>query len=127
MNEKARLNHLYATVGDLATARAFWTQVIGLDLLYEDDEYLRLAGEGGFSMGMERVAEGDTPELEVVVRVVDVDATYERVRRSTRGHALGCPPDLAAQSRRSADQHLLIIRRGRQVAAWAIRGAASSS
>jgi catechol 2,3-dioxygenase-like lactoylglutathione lyase family enzyme len=71
---RARLSHAYATVGDLAAARAFWTDLIGLEVLVDDDEYLRLGGGGGYTMGMERTTDGDAPELEVVVRVADDDA-----------------------------------------------------
>jgi catechol 2,3-dioxygenase-like lactoylglutathione lyase family enzyme len=66
----AELSHLFITVTDLAVARAFWT----------DDEgaYVRVGGGGGFFMGIEEAAEA-RPEVEVVVRVPDVDATYERM------------------------------------------------
>lgn len=80
MTDRARLSHLYATVTDLARARAFWTEVLGLEVLVNGGEYLRVGGEGGFSMGMETAQEGDAPELEVVLRVADVDATYERLQ-----------------------------------------------
>lgn len=91
MRAGARLNHLYATVGDLAAALAFWTDLIGLEVLVDDDEYLRLGGAGGYAMGMERVGDGDAPELEVVVRVPDVDAAYERLHAA--GVECGGPPE----------------------------------
>lgn len=79
MKREPSLSHLFATVGDLAAARAFWTDVIGIEVLVEDDEYLRVGGGGGYSMGIELAEEGDAPEVEVVVRVADVDASYERL------------------------------------------------
>jgi len=85
------LSHLFVTVGDLAEARRFWTEVIGLDVLADEDEYLRVGGGGGFSMGIERAAEGDEPEVEVVVRVADVDASYERLQ--ALGIACDGPPE----------------------------------
>ncbi len=91
MNDKTRLSHLYVTVSHLAAARAFWTNLIGLDVLVDDDEYLRLGGDGGYTMGMERAADGEAPEVEIVVRVADVDATYERLQAA--GVECGGPPE----------------------------------
>ena len=91
MNEEPRLNHLYVTVGDLDASRAFWSDLIGLKVLVDGDEYLRLGGDGGFTMGMERAEEGDDPEVEVVVRVADVDATYRRL--TAAGIECGGPPE----------------------------------
>jgi catechol 2,3-dioxygenase-like lactoylglutathione lyase family enzyme len=112
VKEKARLSHAYATVSDLAAARAFWTDLIGLEVVIDDGEYLRLGGAGGYSMGMERAEEGDAPELEVVVRVPDVDAAYERLR--TAGIECGGPPaDMPWGARhiwlRDPDGHLISI------------------
>ena len=113
MSERARLNHVYATVSDLAAARAFWTEMIGLEVLVDDDGYLRLGGEGGgFSMGMERGENGDAPELEVVVRVTDVDAMYLRLQAT--GVEVGGPPhDMPWGARhiwlRDPDGHLISI------------------
>jgi catechol 2,3-dioxygenase-like lactoylglutathione lyase family enzyme len=112
VTEEARLNHLYATVSDLARARAFWTKVVGLEVLLDDDEYLRLGGAGGFTMGMERAEEGDAPELEVVVRVADVDATYERLQ-AAGVECYGPPEDMPWAARhvwlRDPDGHLISI------------------
>jgi catechol 2,3-dioxygenase-like lactoylglutathione lyase family enzyme len=79
VSDKARLNHVFATAADLTRARAFWTEVIGLQVVLEDDEYVRVAGEGGFTMGIERAANGEPPAIEVVVRVADVDDAYARL------------------------------------------------
>ena len=79
MTDDARLSHLFSTVGDLAAARTFWTEVIGLHVVVEGDEYLRVGGDGGFTMGIERAGADEPPAIEVVVRVADVDATYQRL------------------------------------------------
>ena len=79
MTREPGLSHLFVTVADLDEARKFWTEVMGLDVLVEDDEYLRVGGGGGFSMGIERAAEGDEPEVEIVIRVADLDASYQRL------------------------------------------------
>lgn len=112
MSDRARLSHAYVTVGDLAAARAFWTDLIGLEVLVDDNEYLRLGGGGGYTMGMERATDGDAPELEVVVRVADVDAAYERLRAA--GVECGGPPeDMPWGARhiwlRDPDGHLISI------------------
>jgi catechol 2,3-dioxygenase-like lactoylglutathione lyase family enzyme len=80
VTEEARLSHLFVTVGDLAVARDFWTEVIGLNVLVEDEDYVRVGSGDGFSMGIERAADGERPAVEVVVRVADVDATYRRLQ-----------------------------------------------
>ena len=80
MSDPARLSHLFTTVGDLAAARAFWTGTIGLEVLVDDDEYVRVGGGGGFSMGIETARSDAGPEVEVVVRVADVDAMYRRLQ-----------------------------------------------
>ena len=112
MSERARLNSVYATVSDLGRARAFWTGVIGLEVLGDDGEYLRLGGAGGFSMGMERAEEDEAPELEVVVRVDDVDATYERLQ-AAGVECYGPPEDMPWGARhiwlRDPDGHLISI------------------
>lgn len=112
MNQKAQLSHMYATVTDLAAARAFWTDLIGLELLIDGDEYLRLGGPDGYSMGMERAEDGDAPEVEIVVRVPDVDAAYQRLVSS--GVDCGGPPqDMPWGARhiwlRDPDGHLISI------------------
>jgi catechol 2,3-dioxygenase-like lactoylglutathione lyase family enzyme len=79
VSDRPRLSHAYLTVTDLASARAFWSELVGLEMLIDGDEYLRLGGGGGFSVGMERTQEGVPPEVELVLRVDDVDAIHERL------------------------------------------------
>ncbi len=90
VSDRARLSHLFTTVADVAASRGFWTEVIGLRVLIEDGEYVRLGGDGGFTMGIERAADGETPEVELVVRVADVDAVYDRL--VSDGIECGGPP-----------------------------------
>ena len=90
VSDDARLHHLFTTVADLASARAFWTEVIGLGVVVEEDGYIRVSGEGGFTMGIERAADGTPPEVEIVVRVADVDAVYERL--ASAGVECDAPP-----------------------------------
>jgi catechol 2,3-dioxygenase-like lactoylglutathione lyase family enzyme len=87
VSDDAHLSHLFVTVGDLDAARAFWIGTIGLEVLVDEDGYVRVGGEGGFTMGIERVPDGEAPAVEVVVRVADVDAVYERLT------SMGAPCD----------------------------------
>ncbi len=91
MKTRPSLSHLFTTVGDLVAARSFWTELVGLEVVLEDDEYVRVGGEGGFKMGIERAPEGEAPEIEVVVRVPDVDAAYARLQSA--GVACDGPPE----------------------------------
>jgi predicted enzyme related to lactoylglutathione lyase len=75
----AELSHLFITVTDLAVARAFWTDAVGLATLVDEGAYVRVGGGEGFFMGIEEAAAEARQEVEVVVRVPDVDATYERM------------------------------------------------
>jgi catechol 2,3-dioxygenase-like lactoylglutathione lyase family enzyme len=90
VTDRARLSHLFVTVGDVAAAREFWTEAIGLEVLLEDDGYVRVGGGDGFSIGIEHAAESVGPAVEVVVRVADVDASYERFRMA--GIECDAPP-----------------------------------
>jgi catechol 2,3-dioxygenase-like lactoylglutathione lyase family enzyme len=74
------LSHVFMLVGDLAEARRFYVDLIGLAVLAEDGGYLRVGGGGGFHMGMEQGGVGRVeggPEINV--QVVDVDAEYARL------------------------------------------------
>jgi catechol 2,3-dioxygenase-like lactoylglutathione lyase family enzyme len=76
------LTHLFMEVGDLAKARWFWVEALGLQLLSDDGPYIRVGGNGGFAIGIEQILSGvpskDGPE--VTLRVDDVDALTARLR-----------------------------------------------
>jgi uncharacterized glyoxalase superfamily protein PhnB len=61
-------------------------------------------------MGMERAEEGDAPELEVVVRVAGVNATYRRLQ-AAGVECYGPPDDMPWGARhiwlRDPDEHLI--------------------
>jgi catechol 2,3-dioxygenase-like lactoylglutathione lyase family enzyme len=74
------LSHVFMLVGDLAAARHFYVDVLGLEMLVDDGGYVRVGGGGGFHIGMEQgeVADVDGgPEINV--QVADVDAEYARL------------------------------------------------
>lgn len=77
----AAFSHLFVHVRDLAATRRFYVELLGLEALMEGGGYLRVGGAGGFHAGFE---ERDAPEvgaagIELVIRVDDVDAAYERL------------------------------------------------
>lgn len=71
------LSHLYMVVSDLPTSRAFYADVVGLELLLDEGEYLRW-GLGSIMIGMEQAKHGSVgaPGIEFELRVGDVDAVY---------------------------------------------------
>lgn len=92
------LSHLFIRTRDLARSTEFWL-ALGLDMLVSDGGYIRIGGGGGFHFGLEGLRDGaealaqrppgepplaqrspSEPEMEVVVRVDDVDATCTRLR-----------------------------------------------
>lgn len=79
----AELSHLFIIVGDLPTSRSFYADLIGLEVLFEEDAYVRLGGGEGFHMGMEQAPSGTLlggQSIEIVIRVDDVDRRYGELR-----------------------------------------------
>lgn len=85
------LSHLFFHVRDLAAMRAFYVGLLELEVLIDEDGYVRLGGGDGFHIGMEQwpddmmPASGapsgrPDPDLEIVVRVNDVELTCKRLR-----------------------------------------------
>jgi catechol 2,3-dioxygenase-like lactoylglutathione lyase family enzyme len=77
---KARLTHLFLEVGDLAKARWFWVEAMGLELLEDRGVYIAVGGNNGFALGIEQTARPVVDGPELTVRVEDVDVTTERLR-----------------------------------------------
>lgn len=84
------LSHLFFHVRDLGAARAFWVGLLELEALVDEAGYLRIGGGDGFHIGLEQWPEdqmpagspptAQTPDLEIVVRVADVERTAKRLR-----------------------------------------------
>src|SRR5262245_34538132 len=74
------LSHLFMRVSDLDRRRAFYVDLLGLEVLVDEGGYLRLGGGDGFHIGMEsgEVTVGDS--IEIVIRVPDVAGAVERLR-----------------------------------------------
>ena len=85
------LSHLFFHVRDLAAARAFYVGLLELDVLVDEDGYLRVGGGDGFHIGLEQWPDDQMPpaapppgpsdpDLEIVIRVDDVERTCKRLR-----------------------------------------------
>jgi catechol 2,3-dioxygenase-like lactoylglutathione lyase family enzyme len=71
-------HHLFMRVADLARTRAFYTEILGLELLVDYGGYIRVGGGDGFHIGIEA---GDPEQIgargiEINVWVEDVDRRY---------------------------------------------------
>lgn len=87
------LSHLFVHVGDLARSRAFYVDLLGLEVLLEHPGYLRVGGGDGFHLGLEERSADlvGAAGIELVVRVDDVDATVAALRAA--GVEVGDPAD----------------------------------
>lgn len=85
------LSHLFFHVRDLAAARAFYVGLLELEVLADEGGYLRVGGGDGFHIGLEQWSDDQMPagellsgradpDLEIVVRVDDVELTSKRLR-----------------------------------------------
>jgi catechol 2,3-dioxygenase-like lactoylglutathione lyase family enzyme len=75
----ARLSHLFVHVTSLQTARQFYVDLLGLDVLKEEAGYLRVGNSDGWHIGMEEVESVGADGIEIVIRVPDVDMAYRRL------------------------------------------------
>lgn len=79
---KPHCTHLFLEVRDLARARWFWVEAIGLELLQDRGPYIQVGGNGGFAIGIEQAQSGVAPRdyPEITLRVPDVDAAATRLQ-----------------------------------------------
>jgi len=75
----ARLSHVFMLVSNLAAERHLLVDVIGLEVLVDEDGYLRVGGNGGFHLGLEQGDPGVAGDAETNIKVDDVDAAYARL------------------------------------------------
>ena len=75
-------SHLFLHVTDLERTREFYASRLGVEVLTDNDGYLRLGGGGGFHIGVEQrpAAEVGAPGVELELRVTDVDAVAAELR-----------------------------------------------
>jgi catechol 2,3-dioxygenase-like lactoylglutathione lyase family enzyme len=85
------LSHLFFHVRDLAAARFFYAGLLELEVLVDEGGYLRVGGRDGFHIGLEQWPDDQMPpgappsgpqdpDLEIVVRVGDVERACKRLR-----------------------------------------------
>jgi len=75
----ARLSHVFMLVSNLAAERHLLVDVIGLEVLVDEDGYLRVGGNGGFHLGLEQGDPVVAGDAEITIEVDDVDAAYSRL------------------------------------------------
>ncbi len=94
MASGTRLSHLFVLASDLESARRFYVDELGLDLLMETPGYIRVGGGGGFHLGIEegRPENVPAPGIEIVIQVDDVDRRYRELVASGM-RFLGPPED----------------------------------
>ena len=87
-----RLSHLFLFVSDLARSRRFYTELLGLQVLLEENGYLRVGVPDGVHIGMEvgKPWQIGARGLEINLEVDDVDAWAARLRE--HGVPLEMPP-----------------------------------
>jgi catechol 2,3-dioxygenase-like lactoylglutathione lyase family enzyme len=75
-------SHLFIHVTNLAAARTFYVDRLGLEILAEAPGSLRIGGGGGFHMRIEErpAVEVGAAGIEIVVRVGDVDVSASALR-----------------------------------------------
>jgi catechol 2,3-dioxygenase-like lactoylglutathione lyase family enzyme len=67
-------------VRDLDTARRLYVDLLGLEVLLDEDGHVRIGGGGGFTIGMELEPARQVKQADLVVRVDDVDEMVARLR-----------------------------------------------
>ena len=77
------LHAIVMDVNDLETCGKFWSQVLGTDILYQDERYLRLGHKGERpSLLLQRVPERhrEKNRVHIDLDVPDLDAAVSRVQ-----------------------------------------------
>jgi hypothetical protein len=77
----ARFSHAYLVTGDIGAMRSLLVDALGLEVLLEEDGYLRVGGHGGFHVGIEEGAPGPPGSLELAI---EVDDAMRRIRAPSR-------------------------------------------
>ncbi len=92
-HQHASVGALYAIVidvNDLETCARFWSQVLGADILYQNERYLRLGRKGEHpTVLLQKVPEPhkDKNRVHIDLDVTDLDAAVSRVQE-LGGHKL---------------------------------------
>lgn len=74
-----RLSHIFMIVSNVEAQVRLLVDVVGLELLVQEEEYVRVGGNGGLHIGMERGRPFVGDDVEINIEVDDVDAAYGRL------------------------------------------------
>jgi catechol 2,3-dioxygenase-like lactoylglutathione lyase family enzyme len=74
-----RLSHLFMIVSNVEAQVRLLVDVVGLELLVQEEEYVRVGGSGGFYIGMEQGSPSVGDDVDINIEVDDVDAAYGRL------------------------------------------------
>ena len=86
-----RLSHLFMLTTELDASRRLFVELLGLELLRDEGDYLRVGGGGGFHLGIEEGLASPNSGLEIVIAVDDIDQAYLALERG--GIAVEAPPE----------------------------------
>jgi catechol 2,3-dioxygenase-like lactoylglutathione lyase family enzyme len=76
----ARLSHVFMVVSDLEAQRRLLVDVVGLRVLLDEGDYVRIGGDVGFHLGLEEgTPRSSCDGLEINIQVDDVDGTHRRL------------------------------------------------
>jgi catechol 2,3-dioxygenase-like lactoylglutathione lyase family enzyme len=88
----ARLSHVFMVVSDLEGQRRLLVDVVGLQVMLEEGEYVRIGGQGGFYIGLEEGVHGSPcDDLEINIQVDDVEEVHRRLVEA--GILVEAPPE----------------------------------
>jgi catechol 2,3-dioxygenase-like lactoylglutathione lyase family enzyme len=74
-----RLSHIFMIVSNVEAQVRLLVDVVGLELLVQEEGYVRVGGNGGFHIGMEEGRPSVGADVEINIEVDDVDAAYGRL------------------------------------------------
>jgi predicted enzyme related to lactoylglutathione lyase len=87
-----RLSHLFMIVSDLDAEARLLVDLVGLELLVSEGDYVRVGGHGGFHIGMEQGEPTVGDDMDINIEVDDLDVAYERLVQA--GVAVEGPPEM---------------------------------
>ncbi|HYZ12314.1 MAG TPA: VOC family protein [Actinomycetota bacterium] len=74
-----RLSHLFMIVSNVDAEVRLLVDIVGLELLVQEEGYVRVGGNGGFYIGMEQGSPSVGDDIDINMEVDNVDAAYRRL------------------------------------------------
>jgi catechol 2,3-dioxygenase-like lactoylglutathione lyase family enzyme len=74
-----RLSHIFMIVSNVEAQVRLLVDVVGLELLLQEEGYVRVGGNGGFHIGMEQGRPSVGNDVEINIEVDDIDAAHGRL------------------------------------------------